>query len=57
MSPKSQRLRMRSLQVTVRESDEPVDVDGFCDAYARAILAEMQAAERAVPGGNPARLA
>jgi hypothetical protein len=33
----------RELQLTVREADTPADLDAFLDAYARVILAEVQA--------------
>ncbi len=33
----------RTLSVTVSDAAEPVDVDAFCAAYVRTILAELQA--------------
>jgi hypothetical protein len=29
------------IHIAVTESDTPVDLDGFCAAYARVILAEL----------------
>ena len=36
------RRRQRELIVTVKESGEPVDLDAFCESYARLLIREVQ---------------
>jgi len=42
MSSKQSR-KPRSLSLTVAEAESPVDLEAFCEAFVRVILAEMQA--------------
>ncbi len=47
------RRRQRELIVTVKESDLPVDVEAFCESYARLLIREAQERAWLIQGAEP----
>ena len=47
--------RRREFKITVKVSDEPVDVEAFLERYARLVVEQYEAEQRAAKSPKPPR--